>query len=138
MAQIGKATGYEVCGLSPELGDLDAVRPALDAEPVHLTSPNSETPLDMLDAHSAFLTLFHDHDWEPALLKAALDTPDRFIGSLGSCRTHDMRKETLQQMQVPESSISRLRGPIGLVPSLRDASSIAVSALAEIVAEFRS
>ncbi|XXK31768.1 XdhC family protein [Rhodobacteraceae bacterium nBUS_24] len=138
MAQIGKATGYEVYGLSPELGDLDAVRPALDAEPVHLTSPNSETPLDMLDAHSAFLTLFHDHDWEPALLRAALDTPARFIGSLGSRRTHDMRKETLQQMKVPESSISRLRGPIGVVPSLRDASSIAVSALAEIVAELRS
>ncbi len=138
MAQIGKATGYEVYGLSPELGDLDAVRPALDAEPVHLTSPNSETPLDMLDAHSAFLTLFHDHDWEPALLRAALDTPARFIGSLGSRRTHDMRKETLRQMKVPESSISRLRGPIGVVPSLRDASSIAVSALAEIVAELRS
>jgi len=138
MAQIGKATGYEVYALSPELNDLDAVRPVLDAEPVHLTSPNSGTSLDMLDAHSVFLTLFHDHDWEPALLKAALDTPARFIGSLGSRRTHDMRKETLRQMKVPELCIDRLHGPIGLVPSLRDASSIAVSALAEIVAEFRS
>ncbi|WP_334068192.1 MULTISPECIES: XdhC family protein [Rhodobacterales] len=138
MAQIGRATGYDVFALSPELSDLDAVRPVLNAEPVHLMSPNSSMPLDMLDAHSAFLTLFHDHDWEPALLRAALDTPARFIGSLGSRRTHEMRKETLRQMKVPEASISRLRGPIGLVPSLRDASSIAVSALAEIIAEFRN
>jgi xanthine dehydrogenase accessory factor len=138
MAQIAKATGYEVYALSPELHDLDAVRPVLNAEPVHLTSPNSSVPLDVLDAHSAFLTLFHDHDWEPALLRAALHTPARFIGSLGSRRTHEIRKETLRQMKVPESSIDRLRGPIGLVPSLRNASSIAVSALAEIVAEFRS
>lgn len=92
----------------------------------------------MLDAHSAFLTLFHDHDWVPALLKGALDTPARFIGSLGSRRTHDMRKETLRQKKVPEHSIGRIRGPIGLILSLRDASSIAVSTLAEIIAELRN
>ena len=137
MAQIGQATGYEVYALSPDADDLAAVRACLDTEPRQLTSPNATERLDMLDAHSAFLTLFHDHDWEPVLLKAALDTPAHFIGSLGSRRTHEMRKETLRQMQVDETSLERLRGPIGLVPSLRDASSISVSALAEIVAAFQ-
>jgi xanthine dehydrogenase accessory factor len=41
-------------------------------------------------------------------------------------------------MGVSDTSIGRLRGPIGLVPSLRDASSIAVSALTEIVATFQN
>ncbi len=137
MAQIGRATGYEVFALSPDADDLAAVRACIDTDPRQLTNPNAEEHLDMLDEHSAFLTLFHDHDWEPVLLKAALDTPAHFIGSLGSRRTHEMRKETLRQMQVDETSLKRLRGPIGMVPSLRDAPSISVSALAEIVAAFQ-
>ncbi len=137
MAQIGQATGYEVYALSPDADDLAAVRACIDTDPRQLTNPNAEEHLDMLDEHSAFLTLFHDHDWEPVLLKAALDTPAHFIGSLGSRRTHEMRKETLRQMQVDETSLKRLRGPIGMVPSLRDAPSISVSALAEIVAAFQ-
>jgi len=44
----------------------------------------------------------------------------------------------LRHMGVADISLARLRGPIGLVPSLRDASSIAVSALAEIVATFQN
>ncbi|WP_108835758.1 XdhC family protein [Tateyamaria sp. Alg231-49] len=137
MAQIGQATGYEVYALSPDADDLAAVRACIDTDPRQLTNPNAEEHLDMLDEHSAFLTLFHDHDWEPVLLKAALDTSAHFIGSLGSRRTHEMRKETLRQMQVDETSLKRLRGPIGMVPSLRDAPSISVSALAEIVAAFQ-
>jgi len=62
----------------------------------------------------------------------------KFIGSLGSRRTHDMRKETLRLMGVPDATLMRLRGPIGLVPSLRDESSIVISALAEVVAEFQN
>lgn len=137
MTQLGHATGYEVYALSPELDDLAAVRPFLSANPSHLTSPQADIALDMLDAHTAFLTLFHDHDWEPALLKIALGSSSRFIGSLGSRRTHEMRKQALRQMHVPPDAIARLRGPIGLVPSLRDAPSIAVSALAEVVAAFQ-
>ncbi len=138
MAQIGNATGYEVHLLSPDAADLSAVGHLSASPPLYLTTPNREYVFDILDAHSAFLTLFHDHDWEPHLLRSALTKPVRFIGSLGSHRTHDMRCETLRHMGVSDISLARLRGPIGLVPSLRDASSIAVSALAEIVATFQN
>jgi len=40
------------------------------------------------------------------------------------------------QLGVSEENTARLHGPIGLVPSLRDVSLIAVSALAEVVAAF--
>ena len=138
MAQIGDATGYEVHLLSPDAADLSAVGHLSASPPLYLTTPNREYVFDILDAHSAFLTLFHDHDWEPHLLRSALTKPVRFIGSLGSHRTHDMRCETLRHMGVSDISLARLRGPIGLVPSLRDASSIAISALAEIVATFQN
>ena len=138
MAQIGHATGYDVQLLSPDTEDLAAIDHLTSAAPTHLTTPDAVFELGMLDAHSAFLTLFHDHDWEPRLLRAALKAPARFIGSLGSCGTHDLQRETLRQMGTSEKSLARLRGPIGLVPSLRDASSNSISAMAEIVATFQN
>jgi len=138
MARLGHATGYEVFLISPDTEDLDATQRLSKQAPIHLTSPDQMLDLNRLDERTAFLTLFHDHDWEPHLLKMALGTPVGFIGSLGSRRTHAMRCETLIDMGATEAEISRLKGPIGLVGSLRDASLIAVSALAEIVSTFPS
>lgn len=137
MAQIGHATGYDLHLLSPDTEDLAAIGHLASAAPIHLTSPEKEQAFEMLDAYSAFLTLFHDHDWEPGLLCAALKSPAHYIGSLGSHRTHEMRRETLRQMGLSEAHLTRLRGPIGLVPSLRNAPSIAISTLAEIVESFQ-
>lgn len=138
MAQLAHATGYEVVLISPDTEDLDATRQYSKQAPVHLTSFDQALDLSALDRRSAFMTLFHDHDWEPHLLLKALETSTGFIGSLGSRRTHVMRCERLIGMGVGERDISRLKGPIGLVGSLRDASLIAVSALAEIVSTFPS
>ena len=134
VAQAGSATGFDICLLSPDTTDLAAVEQLASQPPIHLVSLQQADGMEMLDEYAAFLTLFHDHDWEPGLLQAALTTDALFIGSLGSRRTHDMRRETLRERGVPETELSRLRGPIGLVPSLRNASFIATSALAEIVA----
>nr|WP_246525407.1 XdhC family protein [Thalassovita aquimarina] len=134
--QIGHAMCYDVQLLSPDTEDLAAIGHLASTAPTHLTTPDTVHELDMFDAHSAFLTLFHDHDWKPWLLCTALKTSARFIGSLGSRRAHDLRRESLRQLDIPEESLARLRGPIGLLPSLRDASSTSVSAMAEIVAAF--
>ena len=136
MAQLGAAAGYEIHLISPDEEDLAAVGQIAAQPPLHLQTPADGFDTALLDSQTAFLTLFHDHDWEPALLFAALGTRARFIGALGSRRTHAMRCETLRGMGASEDAIRRIRGPIGLVRSLRDASLISVSALAEIVAEF--
>lgn len=138
MAQLGSATGYEIYLLSPDQEDLGAVGHLARSAPIHLTSTNQELDLGFLDSQTAFLTLFHDHDWEPNLLLRVLSTRVGYIGALGSRRTHMTRCETLKRMGASEQSIARLNGPIGLVGSLRDASFIAVSALAEVVATFPS
>ncbi|MEM9433977.1 MAG: XdhC family protein [Pseudomonadota bacterium] len=138
MAQLGNAMGYEVFLISPDTEDLDATQHLSTQAPIHLKSFDQILDLSVLDRRSAFLTLFHDHDWEPQLLLQALKTPVGFMGSLGSLRTHSMRCETLLGMGATEAEIRRLKGPIGLIGSLRDASLIAVSALAEIVSAFPS
>ncbi len=138
MAQLGNATGYEVFLISPDTDDLDATQQLANQPSVHLKSFDQTLDLSSLDHRTAFLTLFHDHDWEPHLLLKALETPVGFIGSLGSRRTHLLRSETLMGLGATQAQVSRLKGPIGLVGSLRDASLIAVSALAEIVSTFPS
>jgi xanthine dehydrogenase accessory factor len=87
------------------------------------------------DRWSAVVLFFHDHEWEPPILKAALETPAFYIGAQGSQRTRDNRLDELAKLGVDPDAISRLKGPIGLVPSARDARTLAVSVLAEILAE---
>lgn len=133
VAQVAHSAGFDLTLLSPDLDDLRALTPLAAGR--HLTTPDQTVPLP-LDAHSAFLTLFHDHDWEPTLLMAALNTPARFIGALGSKRTQEQRQMTLQAMGATEAQIARVHGPIGLVPALRSAPLIAVSAMAQIAGVF--
>jgi len=136
MVSVGQSAGFEVQVLSPEEDDLAAIGPQQTSAPVHLTAPRHAPKLKALDAYSAFLTLFHDHEWEPALLAAALDTPARFIGSLGSQRTHQQRLDQMRDAGVAADDLNRLHGPIGLVPSLREAPLIAVSAMSQVIAAF--
>lgn len=133
VAQVGHATGFEVFCLSPDTDDLEAVQSLTQTKPTHLISPSQSVSLAELDANAAFLTLFHDHDWEPELLRAAVKTPAHYIGSLGSRRTHQARLDHLRGLGVSDVDIDRLHGPIGLVASLRDAPLIAVSAIAELI-----
>jgi len=134
-AKIAHAIGFDVSGFSPDLADLDVVAAYCKDTPTHVRSSSSIDALN-LDTTSGLLTLFHDHDWEPAFLLAALATPAGFIGALGSQRTQAARLAHLSEMGVSESDLQRVRGPIGLVPSLRNANLIAVSALAEIAQAF--
>lgn len=86
-----------------------------------------------IDAWTAIVLFFHDHDWEPAILRQALDSPAFYIGAQGSQRARDNRLQALADLGVSEDAMARLHGPIGLIPSTRDARSLAVSVLAEIV-----
>lgn len=133
--QIAHGAGFDLAVLSPEGTDLDAIGALSSSAPVALRTPDSPVGMD-LDSQSAFLTLFHDHDWEPALLLAALRTPARFIGCLGSTKTHAQRLATLRGMGVSDADLARVSGPLGLVPSLRHAPSIGVSAMAQVIAAF--
>jgi xanthine dehydrogenase accessory factor len=134
-AKVAHAIGFDVTGFSPDTHDLIAIEAYCKDAPTHVTSQQSTPKLD-LDEASGFLTLFHDHDWEPAFLSAALATPAGFIGALGSQRTQSARLAHLAGLGVSVQDQQRIRGPIGLVPSLRNADLIAVSALAEVAQAF--
>ncbi len=76
--------------------------------------------------------LFHEHEWETAILQQALDADCLYVGALGSARTHRRRCEALLDRGYTLADIDRIRGPIGLFGPTRDASSLAISVLAEL------
>lgn len=84
------------------------------------------------DQDTALVLLHHDLDRELPLLQAALQTEAFFIGCLGSRRTQARRLAALRAIGHDDSSLERIRGPIGLFGPSREARSVAVSVLAEI------
>ncbi len=81
------------------------------------------------DADTAAIFLHHDLDREIPGLVAALASDAFYIGALGSARTHATR---LARLGVAESAIARIKAPIGLFGPSRDATTLAISVLAEI------
>lgn len=99
-----------------------------------------EQPTDPLalaiDRWTAAAVLFHDHDWEPPLLARLLATPAFFIGAMGSRQTHRDRLARLSEAGVAPADAARIVSPIGLIPAMRDPETLAVSVLAQVVAEY--
>ena len=136
LMRTAHALDFDVVLQSPDQDRLVAAR-ALGYQAQQLTdidtAPHSED-----DIHTAFVMMFHDHDWEAALLKAALKSDAFYIGALGGRKTHKSRCDMLRQLGVGETDIARIRGPIGLISSVRNASFLAVSVLAEIIEVYES
>ncbi|HEY1811051.1 MAG TPA: XdhC/CoxI family protein [Kofleriaceae bacterium] len=89
------------------------------------------------DARTAIVTLTHDPKLDDPALVAALGSPAFYVGCLGSVKTHASRLERLGTAGVAAHDLGRLHGPVGLRIGARSPAEIAVSILAEIVAELR-
>ena len=87
-----------------------------------------------LDARTAVVTFFHEHDREITILKAALESPAFYVGAQGSNRVAARRREQLLAAGVGPQHVAKLHAPVGMIPSARDARTLAVSVLAEVIA----
>ncbi len=130
LAGLATKAGFEVIVASQEAATLKmCARDA--AELLTLTTPQN-VPTLSLDAQSALVCLFHEHEWETKLLMDALSSPAFYVGALGSQSTHANRLEILEAIGASPDQLARLHGPIGLFRS-HDPSSLAVSTLAQIL-----
>ncbi|MBY3365117.1 XdhC family protein [Rhizobium laguerreae] len=89
---------------------------------------------DTIDPFTAVVLLHHDLDAEAVILEAALHSPGFYIGALGSTRTHHRRVERLTAMGFRRDNIGRIKAPIGMFGPTRDATSLALSVLADVAA----
>lgn len=90
------------------------------------------------DLWTAVVLLFHDHEWEATLLEWALDTPAFHIGAVGGATARDSRRALLLARGFGEAGIARVRSPVGLIPHARDARTLALSILSQIVGEYEA
>jgi len=89
------------------------------------------------DRRTAILTLTHDPKIDDPALHAALRSEAFYVGALGSRRTHEKRVERLRAAGFDDTTIRRIRGPVGLAIGARTPAEIAISIMAEITAVLR-
>jgi xanthine dehydrogenase accessory factor len=87
-----------------------------------------------ITSNSFVVLLTHDPKLDDPALKIALPSPARYVGALGSPKTHAKRLARLREEGVPEQQLARLHAPIGLKIGAATPEEIAVSIIAEVVA----
>ncbi|WP_225206123.1 XdhC family protein [Novosphingobium huizhouense] len=118
---------------------IEAYAPADDLhrdDTIHPLLHRNSLPRVAGDPWTAVVLAFHDRDWEEHLLAQALEIEAFYHGAVGSRRTQRARVAALREAGVDRDRVDRLRGPIGLIPGARDAATLALSIVAEVVQEY--
>lgn len=102
-----------------------------------LLERTDQTELLRGDPWTATIFLFHDHDWEIALIARSLELPHFYLGAMGGRRAHEWRSSALRARGVSENAIASIHAPIGVFHSSRDPQTLALSALAEVIRAYQ-
>ena len=84
---------------------------------------------------SALIALTHDPKIDDPALQHALKNKFYYIGALGSKKTHENRCRRLKEAGFSDNEISSIHGPIGIKLGGKSAPEIALSIVAQLVAE---
>jgi xanthine dehydrogenase accessory factor len=87
-----------------------------------------------VDESTYFVVLTHDEKIDDPVLLFACRSRARYIGALGSKRTHAKRLARLAEQGLDEAELARIRAPIGLDIGARMPEEIAASIAAQLVA----
>ncbi len=131
LARLARQMDLAVEVLTPDRTSLEEL--STDGVPVHqLASPN-DTAAVTTDRWTAVVFLFHDHDWEIALMAHAMAQPHFYLGAMGGRRAHAFRIEALAQAGCSIEAINTIYAPIGLFHSSRDPDTLALSTLGQVI-----
>jgi xanthine dehydrogenase accessory factor len=87
-----------------------------------------------LDEATYVVVVTHDDKLDIPALQAALASPARYIGVLGSTTTHAKRVQALKQLGIADEQLARIHAPIGLDVGAVGPEEIALSIMSEVVA----
>ena len=133
LATFAKALGFRTIVIDPR--DVFASRdrfPQVDELVVQF--PADALAEMQLDEGCYVVFVSHNAEFDNPALKIALNSPARYIGALGSRRTHAKRVAALTEMGLSAAQIARIHAPIGLDLGAKGPEEIALSIMAEIIA----
>jgi xanthine dehydrogenase accessory factor len=135
LATMATAAGYDVKVLDPRTAFASPAR----FDPSHIIAgwPEECFKEMIADPFSAVVTLTHVDHIDDEALAIALKSPCRYIGALGSRRTHAKRVARLKAAGFTDADIARINAPVGLDIEAETAGEIATSILAQIISAFR-
>ena len=87
------------------------------------------------DCDTALVALTHDPKIDDPAIQYALKKDFFYIGALGSKKTHKTRCERLLESGFKNDEINKIKGPIGIKLGGKSAPEIALSIIAQLVAE---
>lgn len=134
--QLAHGFGAQAIAIAP--AEQVAGLAALPGVPLIPAGSRTRLPDLATDAWTAIVFLFHDRDWEEFLLPQALTLPGFYHGAIGSPRTQAVRRAALEASEIAADALAKLRMKVGLIPSTRDPATLALSILAEVVADYRA
>lgn len=104
-----------------------------DADRVIVGWPEAVFAQVSLDSRTYIALLSHDPRFEDPVFAVVRGCPVRYLGAMGSRRTHRQRVERLHASGWSQEETDRIHGPIGLDIGAETAEETALAILAEIV-----
>ena len=136
LSAAAKLAGYRVVVLDPRSPFATAERlPAADE--IVREWPNEALAKRSLGVRDAVCVLTHDLKFDVPALAIALASPAGYVGAMGSKKTQAGRVSRLRELGVSDADLARIHAPIGLAIGAETPGEIALSIVAQIVAERR-
>lgn len=133
LVTIGKFLGYRVTVCDARRAFVTPER-FPDADEIAVEWPDRFLETAPVDARTAICVLTHDQKFDVPVLQAALRTPARYIGAMGSRKTTEERAQRLREDGATDEEIARIHAPIGVPIGARSPEEVAVAVAAQLIA----